>query len=129
MPETTEYDTEAGSYIEDDPEAWVTWMTLFSEYAPQYSAMVAHLGSEDGAAEVLAGTMLNRLAGQYGLFLVRSELPVSGESEGLRDLFASGNYLQLYDHRQNRWLSPDESLAALTRSSEALTEPEAEDGA
>lgn len=34
--------------------------------------------------------------------------------ERLRTALESGNYLQVYDHRQNRWLSPDEAIAALT---------------
>lgn len=65
-------EAEAGDYIEDDPEAWRTWVALFREYGSKLPEMAAHLGSEDGAVDVLAGAMLSRLAGQYGLLIVRA---------------------------------------------------------
>jgi hypothetical protein len=62
---------EAGDYIEDDPEAWAAWLAMVREYGPQFAALSAHLGADDAAAEVIAGTVLSRLADRHGLYLTR----------------------------------------------------------
>lgn len=66
--------TEAGDYIEDDPQAWEQWLATVRRYVPDYPALVAHLaGKEDAAAEIIAGTMLSYLADRFGIFLVRGD--------------------------------------------------------
>jgi|SRR5712671_4457095 len=69
---SAEPNVEAGDYIEDDPEAWVAWVQVLRRYGPEFGKLTAHLGSEDAAAEVLAGTMLSVLADQHGLYLRRA---------------------------------------------------------
>jgi hypothetical protein len=66
-------------------------------------------------------------AEQCGADCIRLGLATSDDEDtadagdGLRDALASGNYLQVYDHRQNRWLSPDEAVAAL-RATDVLSD-------
>ena len=38
---------------------------------------------------------------------------INAISEMIRATMESGNYLQVYDNRKNRWLSPDEAVMAL----------------
>jgi len=59
------------SASEDDPAVWASWLATVRKYAPEYVKLVRHLKSEDGAAEVLASTMLSVLADQHGLYLTR----------------------------------------------------------
>lgn len=69
-----EPDTEAGSYIEDDPAAWLAFVQAVRRYADAFVPLTAHLGGPDAAAEIVAGSMLSYLADQHHVF-VRSEAP------------------------------------------------------
>jgi hypothetical protein len=76
----TEPNTEAASYIEDDPEAWSGWVDTVRRYAHHFGPLIAELGSEEAAASVLGGTILAYLADQHGLYLRREAATPDGSS-------------------------------------------------
>lgn len=66
-----EVNPEAGDYFEDEgPLAWDAWVNVVKTYSARFAGLSASIG-EDGAASVLAGTMLSYLADQHCLFLRR----------------------------------------------------------
>lgn len=65
-----EVNTEAGDYLEDDPAAWLALVEAVRRYGSAFAPLAEYI--EDGAAEVLAGTIASYLADQHGVFL-RSE--------------------------------------------------------
>ena len=95
-----------GLNVERLGAAWLNMWGGSSESPPSDDALVALHG------------LMAALAREYEAL---AAAPV--DRDGLREALAGGNYLQVYDHRQSRWLSADEAVAAIA----ALPAPEPKD--
>lgn len=69
---SNEVNAEAGAYIEEHPAMWTAFVSVFDMYGSQIDPLAAHLGDRSGAIEILAGSMLSRLADEHGVYLSRA---------------------------------------------------------
>jgi hypothetical protein len=76
-----EPNTEAGDYLEDDPEAWKALVEAVRRYGLHVAPLTARIG--DGAFEVVAGSIAAYLADQHGVFIASRPLDAATPTCGL----------------------------------------------
>ena len=85
---------EAGDYIEDEPATWLAVVKAMRRYGEHFAPLTANVGDPDGAAEILAGSMLGYLASVHSVFVRFEPPPLTPDQEqDDLDAMAPGNFV------------------------------------